>query len=96
MGFRQFTAVPAAVIPMIGLLVVLALAIRPVGPIARGLADTGEPWRHALIVLVLASLVAYVANDTGVSAAAPGYLYAAAGMAYPAFVVMRRDRSLDR
>jgi hypothetical protein len=35
------------------------------------------------VVLVLAGVVAYFANDTGVAAASPTFLYAMAALAYP-------------
>ncbi|HEY3211070.1 MAG TPA: hypothetical protein VGL18_15030, partial [Actinomycetota bacterium] len=54
--------------------------------IGRGLELAGERWQHVLVVLTLAGVVAFFVNDTGVAAAAPVFLYAMSGMAYPAFV----------
>lgn len=81
-GFRQLNEVPAAYIPLLGLPVVLFLALRPKGEIAQGLSVDGA-WRHVVIVLTSASIAAYFVEDTGVAAAAPGFLYALAALAYP-------------
>jgi hypothetical protein len=46
----------------------------------------------------MAGVVAFFANDTGVAAAAPVFLYAMSGMAYPAFVAAStapRSRTTD-
>lgn len=81
-GFRQLNEVPAAYIPLLGLPVVFFLALRPKGEIARGLSVDGA-WRHVVLVITSASIAAYFLEDTGVAAAAPGFLYALAALAYP-------------
>jgi hypothetical protein len=85
-GLGQLLDVPAAFIPIIGLAVVFVMARRPPGPIARGLRPFGEPWWRMIAVLSLSSLVAFVANDTGVAAAAPGFMYALTALVYPAYL----------
>lgn len=85
-GVGQVRKVPAALIPLLGLPVILALVLMRRGPIGRGLELAGERWQHVLVVLTLAGVVAFFVNDTGVAAAAPVFLYAMSGMAYPAFV----------
>lgn len=85
-GIGQVANAPAAMIPLLGLPIILALALRRPGPIGWGLNLAGERWRHLLVVLTLAGVVAFVVNDTGVAAAAPVFLYAMSGMAYPAFL----------
>lgn len=84
-GFEQARKVPAAWIPLLGLPAVLGFVLARPGPIGWGLDLAGERWRHALIALTVAGIVAFFANDTGVAAAAPVFLYAMSGMAYPAF-----------
>ena len=85
-GVGQLNAVPAAYLPTLGLFVIVWLVrVRP-RPLDRGLALAGERWAHAIAVLSVSSIVAFFVNDTGVAAAAPGFLFAAAGLAYPAFV----------
>ena len=86
-GFEQLGRAPAALIPLVGLPAVLAVVLRQPGPIGAGLAIAGERWKHALIVLTLSGIVAFFANDTGLAAAAPVFLYAMSGMAYPAWFV---------
>jgi hypothetical protein len=86
-SLRMLADVPAGAIPVLGLPVVLWLLISRPGPIGRRLDAAGEPWRHALIVLTVAGIVAFFVEDTGVAAAGPVFLYAMAGLAYPTFLV---------
>jgi hypothetical protein len=90
-GFGQLTGQPAALIPLVGLPVVLGLAIHAPGPIGRGFV-LDPAWRHVVIVVAAASIVAYFLNDTGVAAAAPGFLYSFAALAYPALLASEADR----
>ena len=85
----QLQDVPAAWIPMAGLVVVLAGALIRPEPVGSGLAVAGHTWRDAIIVLTLAGMAAFFANDTGVAAAAPVFLYAATAMAYPSLLFIR-------
>jgi hypothetical protein len=91
----QVRDVPPAVIPLLGLVVVLALVVTRRGPVGWGLGLAGRRWEHALIVLTVAGVAAFFANDTGVAAAAPVFLYAMTGMAYPAFLAAA-GRALPR
>jgi hypothetical protein len=84
-AFHLLNAQPEGYAPMLLLFVVLWLAIARPEPIRSGFALAGEPWRWALVAIVLASLVGFVVNDTGTTAAAPGLIYAATALAYPAF-----------
>ncbi len=90
-GVGQIADVPAAVLPLVGLLVVLGLAMAPRGPIRRGLDLAGTMWRQALIAMTVAGIAAFFVNDTGVAAAAPVFLYAMTGIAYPAFLSTGRS-----
>ncbi|HEX8099774.1 MAG TPA: hypothetical protein VF660_06190, partial [Actinomycetota bacterium] len=85
-GFGQLNAVPAAYLAMLLLFVTVWLVRKRPKPFDRGLALAGERWADAILVLSLSSIVAFFVNDTGVAAATPGVLYAAAALAYPAFV----------
>jgi hypothetical protein len=89
-GFGQIADVPAAVIPLIGLVVVLGVVIARPAPIRWGLDLAGRIWRETLIAMTVAGIAAYLLNDTGVAAAAPVFLYAMTAMAYPAFLAARR------
>jgi len=79
---------PAILIPLVGLavLAVLLLAeVRPIRPIVTGIPE----WRTMLFVLIAAAAVAFVANDTGSTAAAPAFDYAMVGIAYPVMLAAR-------
>jgi hypothetical protein len=85
-GLDQVSNAPAALIPLLGLPVILALVLTRPGSVGWGLEAAGTRWQHALIVLTLAGMVAFFVNDTGLAAAAPVFLYAMSGMAYPALL----------
>lgn len=84
-GIHQVASYPVSAIPLIGLPIVLWAAVRAPGVIGRGFARAPR-WRDVTIVTALAAAVAYIANDTGMAAAAPSLLYCVAAIAYPAFV----------
>jgi len=88
--FHLMSAQPEAYVPMAGLLLALWVLVARPEPFRSGLELAGPVWGTALLVIVLASLVAFVANDTGSTAAAPGLIYAGAGLAYPAFLASER------
>jgi hypothetical protein len=88
-GWHMIARNPAAVIPLIGLALALWLVLRRTGPVAEGVALDNR-WRDAIITLVSASFVAYVANDTGPAAAGPAFIYAMSGIVYPAMLVAER------
>lgn len=90
-GFGQVGGAPAAVIPLIGLVAVLGLALAQPGPIRAGLDLAGRHWRDVLIALTVAGIAAFFVNDTGVAAAAPVFLYAMTAVAYPAYLVAERE-----
>jgi hypothetical protein len=85
-GVGQLRDVPAGWLPMLGLPAVLAAAVLRPEPFRSGLAVAGTVWRGALIVLTLAAIASFFANDTGVAAAAPAFLYAATALSYPVFL----------
>jgi hypothetical protein len=59
---------PAALVPVVGLLASLAVALRPPAAIAASF-ERWPAWRDAVVVCLVAGIVAYVANDTGAAAA---------------------------
>lgn len=89
-GIRMLNEVPPAYLPLIGLPVALWLALARPGPIGTGLEAAGEAWRHALVALTVSGILAFLVEDTGIAAAGPVFLYAAVGLAYPAFLVAQR------
>jgi hypothetical protein len=88
-GFDMIADVPAAVLPLIGFVLILFLVIRRVGAVGRGMA-IDDRWPAIVVVICIASLVAYVTNDTGAAAADPAFLYAMAGITYPAMLAAGR------
>jgi hypothetical protein len=88
-GIHQLLDAPPGFIPVLGLIVVFILARRPPNPIRRGLELVDERWPIMIAVLSASSMAAFVANDTGVAAAAPGFMYALTALAYPAYLLAR-------
>lgn len=85
-GVGMLNDVPVAYVPVLGLPFVAWLAHRGPSPFGEGLRVAGETWRDAVTVIAVASFIAFFVNDTGVAAAAPGFLFALAPLAYAAFV----------
>ncbi len=70
---------PFALIPVVGTVVLLVVVLRPPTAVARSF-EGREPWRDALLVIVLGSIVAYLANDTGAAALGFGFGMALSGL----------------
>jgi len=67
-GFELVARNPAALIPVVGLPIVLGLILRPPDAI-RASFERWPAWRDAMLVTALAGIVAYLANDSGPAAA---------------------------
>jgi hypothetical protein len=78
-GLRMFARNPLALVPVLGVPALLAVVLRPPAAI-RGSLERHRIWRDALLVILLASVVAYFANDTGPSAAGLGFAAALGGL----------------
>jgi hypothetical protein len=78
-GFDQLTDTPLAAVPVVGTLVLLFLVLRPPAAIARSF-EGHDAWRDAVLVILLASVVAYLANDTGAAAVGFGFGFALSGL----------------
>jgi hypothetical protein len=89
-GVGQIRRYPVGLLPLIGLPVALWLTVRGPGPIGVGLRTVDDRWRDVIVVLVLVAVVGFVANDTGVAASAPAFLYVFAALALPAFTAASR------
>jgi len=63
---------PFALIPVLGVPVCLAVALRPPRPV-RAALDREPPWRAAILTILAGSVVAYVANDSGAAALGLGF-----------------------
>jgi hypothetical protein len=78
-GLDQLTQTPAALIPVVGTLILLVVVLWPPASIARGF-EGHDAWRDAALVLLLGSVVAYLANDTGAAAVGFGFGFALSGL----------------
>ena len=88
-GFDQLTDTPLAAIPVVGTLVLLILVLRPPAAIARSF-EGHDAWRDAVLVILLASIVAYLANDTGAAAVGFGFGFALSGLLEVSLATARR------
>jgi hypothetical protein len=75
------TRYPLTWIVATGLPICLWLALRPPSRMRRAF-DHHPEWRDAMVILALASIVAFVGNDTGAAAAGFGFGFAIAGILY--------------
>jgi hypothetical protein len=80
-GWRLLLHNPFGFIPVVGLPVCLWFAVKAPGTLRESF-DRHPEWRSAMVVLVVASMVAYVVNDTGVAAAGLGFGLGIAGILY--------------
>jgi hypothetical protein len=78
-GVRMVARNPLALIPIVGVAGCLVVVLRP-PPAIRGSLERHRVWRDTLLVILLASVVAYLANDTGPSAAGLGFAAALGGL----------------
>jgi hypothetical protein len=88
-GFDQLTDTPLAAIPVVGTLVLLFLVLRPPAAIARSF-EGHDAWRDAVLVILLGSIVAYLANDTGAAAVGFGFGFALSGLIDVSLATARR------
>lgn len=70
---------PFALIPVVGTLVLLIVLLRPPTAIARSF-EGHDAWRDAVLVIVLGSIVAYLAEDTGAAAVGFAFGFALSGL----------------
>ena len=80
-GWHLLVHAPLAWIPVLGLLPLLYFVLKPPATL-RAAFSRYPAWRDALLVLVVGSMIAYVANDSGAAAAGWGFGLAVAGIFY--------------
>ena len=80
-GFDLIARNPFALLPVVGLVVVLYVVLRPTPKIDESFREH-PVWRDAILVIVLGSVVAYVANDSGAAAVGLGFGMAVGGLLY--------------
>jgi hypothetical protein len=88
-GFDQLADTPLAAIPVVGTIVLLILVLRPPAAIARSF-EAHDAWRDAVLVILLGSIVAYLANDTGSAALGFGFGFALSGLLDVSLATARR------
>lgn len=80
-GWRLIERNPFALIPALGVPASLLAVLRPAAPVREAFARQPE-WRDAILVILLASAVAYVANDSGAAACGLGFGLGLGGLLY--------------
>ncbi len=78
-GFDLIAGNPAALVPVGGIVVVLYLVLRPPAAIRETFARWAA-WRDANLVIALAGMIAYLANDSGSAAVGFAFGLALGGM----------------
>jgi hypothetical protein len=78
-GFDLIAGNPLALVPVLGIVVVLVLVLRPPSAI-RETFMLWPAWRDANLVIVLAGVIAYLANDSGPAAVGFAFGLALGGM----------------
>jgi hypothetical protein len=91
LGVRLVASDLAVLIPLVGLVVILWLAVRRPGRLVVGLAD--DRWRDTVGVLAGAALLSYMVNDTGSTAASPAFLYGMVAILVPTVTAFAGGRS---
>ncbi|MEX0991501.1 MAG: hypothetical protein WD004_04435 [Actinomycetota bacterium] len=84
-GFRLLALNPIGIGYLIAVPVLLVFTIRPRGRL-RATLEAEPRWRASMAVLLASGVVAYLGNDTGVSAVGFGFAAAAAGLAYVSLI----------
>jgi hypothetical protein len=80
-GWRLIQRNPFGLIPVVGLLACLCLALRPPAPVREAL-EAYPGWRDVIVTIVLAGIVAYVANDSGAAACGMAFALGFGGLMY--------------
>jgi hypothetical protein len=83
---------PFALVPVLGVVGTLVLIIRPPDPVRLTFTDA-PVWRAALLTIVLASIVAYLANDSGAAAIGEGFTTSFAALLYVS--LLRRNDIME-
>ncbi len=80
-GWRLIVRNPFALVPVLGVPASLFAVLRPATPVREALERHPE-WRDAILVILLASAVAYLANDSGAAACGLGFGLGLGGLLY--------------
>jgi hypothetical protein len=80
-GVRLIEHNPFSLVPVVGVIATLVIVLFPPAVIAPSL-ERHRAWRDALLVILLASVVAYLVNDSGPAACGVGFGMALGGLMY--------------
>ncbi len=80
-GWRLIERNPFALVPALGVPASLLAVLRPATPVREAFERHPE-WRDAMLVILLASAVAYLANDSGAAACGLGFGLGLGGLLY--------------
>lgn len=86
-GWRLIERNPFGLIPVVGLFGCLWLALRPPTPVLEAFAAY-PGWRDVVVTIVLAGIVAYVANDSGAAAGGMAFALGLGGLMYVSLTVV--------
>lgn len=87
-GIRLIEHSPFAILPVIGVPLTLAVVLRPPEPF-RETFERWPTWRQAVLAILLAGFVAYVANDSGAAAIGQSFTTALGGLLYVSLLAAR-------
>jgi hypothetical protein len=91
-GTQLIASNPFAILPVLGVILTLIVVLRPPAPV-RTTFDEAPVWRLALLAILLGSVVAYLANDSGPSAIGEGFTTSLAAMLYVS--LLRRNDIME-
>ena len=80
-GFRLIALNPFALVPVVGLPIVLVVALRPPHT-CRAAFQRNPEWRHVVLVLSLGGIVAYLVNDSGPAAGGQAFATSVAALVW--------------
>jgi hypothetical protein len=78
-GLDLLAGSPFSIFPVLGTLVLVVVVLRPPAPVAASF-EGRDRWRDAVLAILLGSVVAYFANDTGAAALGFGFGTALSGL----------------
>ena len=91
-GVDLIRANPFALVPVIGVIATLVLVLRPTPPVRITFVEA-PVWKAALLTIVIASLFAYLVNDSGAAAIGEGFTTSLAALLYVS--LLRRNGIME-
>jgi hypothetical protein len=91
-GVDLIKANPFALVPVIGVIATLVLVLRPTPPVRITFVEA-PVWKAALLTIVIASVFAYLVNDSGAAAIGEGFTTSFAALLYVS--LLRRNGIME-